>query len=290
MNRSLSYFFLLLCIGCVSACSEENTGPTATSFEALNASIGCLNATANPVVISNNQYLSTRVSLEQGLCENAVITPLPKEALSLCATAVEKSLFVGDEMAEIHGNTKAVHESYLLLSEALEKTHLHYLGQDYLDDKCINALMLKKELSWRFDDYFTAEKALRAFIHSSRPDGNAAFLEQIRQRDAEGTEWHIRRILHAAEELVRDADPSQEKRLAKFRQLDTAVSALELYLKEHGNALAKAKGENWWSQTRILHAKAKAWSREIRAGNEIRPTSLVEPYNAMLANTNLLAL
>ena len=150
--------------------------------------------------------------------------------------------------------------------------------------------MLKNELLWRFDDYFSAEKALRASIQSSRPDGSAAFLEQIRQRDTAGTEWHIRRILHAAKILVSDGDPSQEKRLAKFSHLDAVVSAFELHLNENGDALAKTKGENWWSQTRILHAKAKAWSREIRAGNDLRTTSLVEPYNAMLASSNLLAL
>jgi len=256
----------------------------------MNASIGCLNSTANPAVTSNNLYLDTRISLEKGLCEKAVISPLPQEAISLCAKAAEKTLSAGEEMADIHAKTKALHESYLLLSESVDKTHLHYLSEDYLDDQCVNALMLNKELVWRFDDYFAAEKALRTAIQSARPDGNAAFLEDIRKRTAEGTEWHVRRILLASKVLVRDAEPSAEKRLAHFSQLDLAISAFELHLKEKEDVLAKTKGENWWRQARILHAKAKAWSREIRAGNDVRGISLVAPYNAMLSSSAMLAL
>jgi hypothetical protein len=299
---------LLLAAGAAAiltpALADRAAAQTSSLTEKINAYVGCINRLSERSYESRKRYFSWAAQSGPTGKERIIYGTYTIYDTTDCKKNVEKANALEPRDATLEAAGSAYAEAVGKLEPLLKEADDYYSQENYKDDRMAKGKAMHPRLVAAWNEFASADKALRNGVEAINDKRAAERLAEIEQKEGKKARYHVQALIIHAKRVLRAAD-AEKPDLAALTQALTEYEAVVRSMEQVSGADGGAKiGSMFIGEAKSFLTSAKQLMRRVRdktpysqgdrmmlnAGSgwmvEGSPQRLMRDYNQLIESYN----
>jgi hypothetical protein len=225
---------LLLAVGAAGiltpTLADRAAAQQSSLTEKINAYVGCINRLSERSYESRKRYFSWAAQSGPTGKERIIYGTYTIYDTTDCKKNVEKANALEPRDAALEAAASAYAEAVGKLEPLLKETDDYYSQENYKDDRMAKGKALHPRLVAAWDQFATADKALRNGVEVINDKRAAERLAEIEQKEGKKTRYYVQATMIHAKRVLRAQDtdkPDLATLTAALNEYEATVKSLE---------------------------------------------------------------
>jgi hypothetical protein len=232
--------------------------------EKINAYVGCINRLSERSYESRKRYFSWAAQSGPTGKERIIYGTYTIYDTTDCKKNVEKANALEPRDAALEAAASAYAEAVGKLEPLLKETDDYYSQENYKDDRMAKGKALHPRLVAAWNEFASADKALRNGVEAINDRRAAERLAEIEQKEGKNARYHVQALMIHAKRVLRAQDTEKPDLAAITQSLndyEAAVKAVEQASSADGDAKI---GSMFVSSAKSFLTSSKQLMRRLR--------------------------